>query len=104
LNDDERLADHTYMIVGLRASVVSTLVERECPPASAVTAARSFASLGDPAQASCQQREHTQFDPLRPFKPPVFFFVRERVAFLLRLRKKATERLQSEKLSLKKNR
>ena len=39
MNDDERLDDHTYMIVGLRAPTVSTLRGREGPPASAVTAA-----------------------------------------------------------------
>ncbi len=39
MNDDERLNDHTYMSLGLRASTVSALAEREYPPASSVTAA-----------------------------------------------------------------
>ena len=40
MNDDGWLDDHTYMIVGLRASTASAVAERDCTtPASAVTAA-----------------------------------------------------------------
>ena len=39
MNDGERLVGRIYMRFGLRATTVSALAERGCPPASAVTAA-----------------------------------------------------------------
>jgi hypothetical protein len=106
MNDDEQLDDHPYILLACEPQPLP-LSRNANAHQQAVTAARRSAAVG---QLTASNRKH-HASSTSPFNSihcclsrRSFSFSRERVAFLLRERKKATESLQSEKLNLKKNR